>query len=112
MISRSATCFSLALVSLTMVALSSRAGSASSFTGHVELRDSREKSVERGHDYSGVVVWLEPVNGRAPAPATLPHVTMLQKNKRFIPHILAIRRGTVVDFRNQDPIFHNAFSSF
>jgi len=37
---------------------------------------------------------------------------MLQKNKRFIPHILAIRRGTVVDFPNQDPIFHNAFSSF
>jgi hypothetical protein len=37
---------------------------------------------------------------------------MVQKNKRFSPHILAIQTGTVVDFPNLDPIFHNAFSNF
>jgi hypothetical protein len=36
----------------------------------------------------------------------------VQKNKRFSPHILAIKTGTVVDFPNLDPIFHNAFSTF
>ncbi len=37
---------------------------------------------------------------------------MRQKDKTFLPHILAIESGTTVDFPNLDPIFHNAFSSF
>jgi hypothetical protein len=37
---------------------------------------------------------------------------MVQKNKRFLPHVLAVRSGTLVDFPNQDPIFHNAFSNY
>ena len=37
---------------------------------------------------------------------------MRQKNKTFSPHILAISAGTFVDFPNDDPIFHNAFSSY
>src|SRR5437764_1408274 len=81
--------------------------------GTVRLFDSREKSVEREHDYSGVFIWLEPAPGRLPPhPAAALRATMLQKGKRFIPHILAIQKGTTVDFPNQDPIFHNAFSSF
>jgi plastocyanin len=87
--------------------------SAASVSGRIELRDSKEKSVRRGGDYSGVVVWLEPLNGK---PYTPPQpqrrATMVQKNKRFLPHVLAIRSGTLVDFPNQDPIFHNAFSTY
>jgi hypothetical protein len=37
---------------------------------------------------------------------------MLQKDKTFKPHVLAIAAGTYVDFPNADPIFHNAFSSY
>src|SRR2546430_373040 len=37
---------------------------------------------------------------------------MVQKNKTFTPHVLAIPVGTVVDFPNFDPIFHNAFSNY
>ncbi len=37
---------------------------------------------------------------------------MVQKNKTFQPHILAIPVGTNVEFPNFDPIFHNAFSSY
>jgi hypothetical protein len=37
---------------------------------------------------------------------------MVQKNKKFIPHVLAIPTGTVVEFPNLDPIFHNAFSNY
>ncbi len=37
---------------------------------------------------------------------------MVQKNKTFTPHVLAITVGTVVDFPNYDPIFHNAFSNY
>jgi plastocyanin len=85
---------------------------AATVNGRVVLQDSQEKAVQRGLDYSGVVVWLEPSAGKAPhQPPTL-HATMLQKNKRFTPHILAIQAGTVVNFPNQDPIFHNAFSNY
>lgn len=37
-------------------------------------------------------------------------VVMDQKNERFIPHVLAIERGTVVRFLNSDSIYHNVFS--
>jgi plastocyanin len=36
--------------------------------------------------------------------------TMKQENETFVPHVLAIRVGTVVDFPNGDPFFHNVFS--
>ncbi len=38
------------------------------------------------------------------------HVTMRQQNEAFVPHVLAIRVGTYVDFPNSDPFFHNVFS--
>jgi plastocyanin len=82
-------------------------------TGKVELRDSREASVRKKLDYSGVVISLEPSSPVKPV-SRLPdvHVTMLQKDKMFSPHVLAIAAGTYVDFPNDDPIFHNAFSSY
>jgi len=33
-----------------------------------------------------------------------------QKGEVFIPHVLAVRRGSTVDFPNVDPVFHNVFS--
>jgi hypothetical protein len=37
---------------------------------------------------------------------------MLQKDKTFSPHVLAVQAGSLVEFPNADPIFHNAFSSY
>jgi plastocyanin len=83
---------------------------AATVTGKVELRDSREAAVRKRLDYSGVVVSLNPVKPVIKLVDT--HVTMLQKDKTFKPHVLAIAAGTYVDFPNDDPIFHNAFSSY
>lgn len=80
-------------------------------TGRVELVDSRDPGVRKHRDYSGVVVWLDPV-GREPPAAPPRTVEMIQKGKRFIPHVLAVPVGTTVEFPNLDPIFHNAFSNF
>jgi plastocyanin len=89
---------------------------AGSVTGHVELKDSNIASVRKGRDYSGVVVWLLPADG-APTPSDTvksggKHARLIQKDKTFTPHVLAIETGTTVDFPNYDPIFHNAFSNF
>ena len=35
---------------------------------------------------------------------------MDQRNETFVPHVLAITTGTVVDFPNSDRIYHNVFS--
>jgi plastocyanin len=45
------------------------------------------------------------------APAVVPgHVVLDQRDERFVPHVLAITTGTIVDFPNSDRIFHNVFS--
>ena len=86
--------------------------SAATVTGRVELRDSKDALVSKKGDYSGVVVWLEPVSGE---PLQVPQgvrARMLQKDKTFTPHVLAVPVGVTVDFPNADPIFHNAFSNY
>jgi len=40
------------------------------------------------------------------------HYTLLQKNRTFVPHLQIIPVGTVVQFPNADPFFHNVFSLF
>jgi plastocyanin len=80
----------------------------------VVLTDSRDPGVRRHKDFSGVVVWLEPADGHAPAVSSGPRrlQTMKQKDKHFDPHVVAIPVGGSVDFPNLDPIFHNVFSNY
>jgi hypothetical protein len=37
---------------------------------------------------------------------------LLQKNKQFLPHVVAITMGTTVEFPNRDPFFHDVFSIY
>jgi hypothetical protein len=37
---------------------------------------------------------------------------LLQKDKRFEPHVLVVPVGAAVEFPNRDPFFHNVFSLF
>jgi plastocyanin len=77
-----------------------------SLTGRVQIA-----AATAGRSFEGVAVWLMPVQGKAPAPAAQTH-RVLQKNKRFSPHVSVISVGSTVDWPNLDPIFHNAFSNF
>jgi plastocyanin len=86
--------------------------SAATVTGRVELVFSQDPKVRKHLDYSGVVVWLEPVSGPTVMPVRARHAEMVQKDKTFSPHVLAVTIGTTVDFPNNDPIFHNAFSNY
>jgi plastocyanin len=85
---------------------------AATVTGRVELVLSQDPNVRKHLDYSGVVVWLEPVSGATALPVRARHAEMTQKGKAFSPHVLAIPIGATVDFPNYDPIFHNAFSNY
>jgi plastocyanin len=86
---------------------------AASVSGVVRLVDSRDPAVRKHRDYSGVVVWLEPLGSPDSSFTAHPRpARMEQKDKRFQPHVLAIEAGAQVSFPNFDPIFHSAFSNF
>jgi len=95
------------LISFSLLAISLHAVTVS---GTVELQDSRGQKAKK--DKSGVVIWLTPLDPPLASPLTTAKARIIQKNKRFEPHVLAASVGTTVDFPNLDPIFHNAFSNF
>jgi plastocyanin len=58
-----------------------------------------------------VVIYIELAAGMdaGVAPPVTPR-PMLQRNEAFVPHTLPVLRGSTVQFRNEDPFFHNVFS--
>ncbi len=60
------------------------------------------------------VVWLTATRQQASGPPEVKpmHSVLRQKNKAFEPHLLAVTKGSTVDFPNLDPWFHNVFSLF
>jgi plastocyanin len=54
------------------------------------------------------VIWLEAPN--APRAVRQKNMVLHQRNLTFLPHVLAVRMGTTVEFPNEDRVFHNVFS--
>jgi plastocyanin len=121
----SATLAVLALIVLGSVRPSLGASPRASATvrGRVDIRRPLDAPAPRpgvadlGHDplfqpgdRRRAVVYFE----TAPQPAFEDsgelRATLRQEHETFVPHVLAIRTGTVVDFPNLDPIYHNVFS--
>jgi plastocyanin len=67
-------------------------------------------------DESQVVVWLTPLDAPTPkeaataANAKVPE--LVQRNKSFEPHVLVVQVGSLIQFPNKDPFFHNIFSMY
>ena len=78
-----------------------------------EVRLRVVSSLPGDHRAVPAVVWLEPLPG-TPALSFFHRGTtrLLQKNRMFIPHLQVIPVGSVVQFPNADPFFHNVFSLF
>ena len=84
-------------------------------TAQVEL--SSEGSAHHAKKRSNVVLWLTALSETPPLrPAAEVEAAhrqrLVQKNKRFDPHLLVVPVGTAVEFPNHDPFFHNVFSLF
>jgi len=63
------------------------------------------------------VVWLTPAPGSEvvldpPKPNEHGNPRLVQKNKSFEPRVLVVPAGSMVEFPNRDPFFHNVFSLF
>jgi plastocyanin len=87
-----------------------RALRADEVSGEVTLTQSGSDTAP---DASQVVVWLTP-SGSTTMPHAIdrPRYRLVQRNKRFEPSLLVVPVGSVVDFPNADPWFHNVFSLY
>lgn len=88
-----------ALVLLVSLSL---CGGASAATLDAVVRDARGRGV------IDAVVYAIPENRDVP-PARKTAV-MDQRNRMFIPHVLAVQTGTAVEFPNSDDIHHQVYS--
>lgn len=109
MIFRSAKILSFQLLAILVWAGCLPLVHAADVTGRVQV-DSDRKNEEA----AGVVISLTPVDRVQAASLRRPPIraALVQKDKTFSPHILVIPPGSLVDFPNKDPFFHNVFSLF
>jgi plastocyanin len=70
--------------------------------GAAAMRDAQD--LRRG------VVYLETAPAAALEEREPSRATLDQRNETFVPHVLAVTVGTVVDFPNSDRTYHNVFS--
>jgi plastocyanin len=79
-------------------------------------KNSAKSSNNKATDASNVAIWLvplDPMGVAVPVASKLSNPPqLLQRNKTFEPHVLIVPLGTMVEFPNQDPFFHNIFSLY
>ena len=72
-----------------------------------------ERAGETTEDLGNVVVFLEPAVLPARAPKLTPTNTVIAlQSRQFSPRVRVVTEGSKVEFPNQDPFNHNAFSKF
>ena len=55
-----------------------------------------------------IAVYVDAIAGKTfEAPSQ--HVTIDQRKMKFVPHVVAVEKGTTVDFLNSDPVGHNVY---
>ena len=62
----------------------------------------------RTPEIQNVIVYLRDIALKGAAPVA--RRVIEQRNETFAPRVLAVTRGSVVSFPNEDPYFHNVFS--
>ena len=70
--------------------------------------DVKGRAQSAGRPVEDTVVWLDAPG--APARPQAGRVVLDQRNLAFSPHVIVVRTGTIIDFPNDDRVFHNVFS--
>ena len=122
------------LNNLTVIAALASAAAGATISGKVKVPASTESSSQPGSGYSrgvyspthkssgenaghtskkavNIIIWAEPTGDiKAPFHKPAKKPTIIQQNNKFVPHVLVVQTGSVVDFPNLDPLYHNVFS--
>ena len=79
------------------------------FSGLVQAGTIKGEAKIQGRlDHKDIIVFVEGVQGDFDPPSARPEVNHI--NLQFEPSVLAVLKGTTVDFPNSDPVFHSGFS--
>jgi len=108
-------CYYFSATALSILVLTSLAWSQTlDVSAHVEVTSQKRRVRASRPSSADVVIWLIPTRKTAVpvGPHKMQTYTLIQKNKKFIPHLLVVPTGSNVDFPNLDPFFHNVFSLF
>jgi plastocyanin len=103
------------VIALIVMAMTSPGWSQSfDVTARAEITRQQGHSHMASDSSGDVVVWLTPTqkNLASPPPRDGPEYTLVQKDKKFTPHVLVVPTGSSIEFPNLDPFFHNVFSLF
>ena len=120
-------CALLAAIGLRPVPLAGRqTAPAGRITGTVRLASPSSRRLATPGAYPGrrvtpvseresselqnVVVFVRLPDGAAPPALPPARAVVRQTDEEFVPHVVAITRGSVVEFPNDDLVFHNVFS--
>jgi plastocyanin len=69
-----------------------------------------ERPGESTEDLGNVVVFLEPVGGRAHTRPGPTKTDIALEKRQFSPKVRIVTEGSRIEFKNQDPFSHNVFS--
>jgi plastocyanin len=92
--------FRFAVISAILCGAFAAAALAGEIQGNVTAQGMRSPE--------GIVVYIDTIAGKTFAPPK-EHAVMDQKSLTFIPHVLAVLKGTTVDFLNSDTVLHNVY---
>ena len=117
LMSAMAVCLCVAAVSAQTATVHGRVETAQETTSRVtKSGSSKPSSTKRHESVPSTVVWLTAVSGSGvelePPKPSQTNPRLVQKNKSFEPHLLVVPAGSMVEFPNRDPFFHNVFSLF
>ncbi len=92
----------------TMLSLLQATGLAIAIPALAGTIEGRVRTADSKAELSDFVIFVDDIEGPFPAPKE--PAVMDQKALQFIPHVLAVQAGTLVEFPNSDPVSHNVFS--
>ncbi len=84
------------------------AGEGATVSGNIQVKKAYVETTGAKSDKDVVVYLVSAEKGASAAPVE--HAKMNQKNLVFVPHVLAVQKGTTVDFLNEDAVNHNVSS--
>jgi len=97
----------LLLFAMLILPCSGIAAEDGSVSGLIKVWKAKAKT-EGPKSFKEVVVYLEPVTPGSYTPPEA-HAQMDQRGLIFIPHVIAIQKGSTVDFLNNDNDRHNVY---
>ncbi len=97
-------------ITLSVSKSSQRTARGQAYRNRLSPEKPPEAKMMSGSAYSDVVISAHPLSFKPKVQPLTKNRTVDQRDATFVPRVLPVTQGTVVQFVNNDPFFHNVFS--